>query len=118
MATVLASGKVLSPQFLVWLAPVCVLVGGRYGWAAVATTAAAMVMTQLYFPERYFDLVALDSLPIALLVARDTVLIALVAMCWPRASIGSRPASRLISRISTDPEGVPERAVSSRLLAD
>ncbi len=118
MATVLASGKVLSPQFLVWLVPVCVLVGGRYGWAALATTAAAMVMTQLYFPERYFDLVALDSLPIALLVARDTVLIALAAMCWPRASIGARPTSRLISRISGAPEGVPERAVSARYLAD
>jgi hypothetical protein len=95
-----------------------VLVGGRYGWLAVATTIVALVLTHSYFPDRYFDLVALDDLPIGLVVARDAVLVALVAICWPRAVIGARPTTRLIGRISAEPEGVPERAVSARYLAD
>jgi hypothetical protein len=47
-------GKVLSPQFLIWLVPLVPLVRGRRGTAAIALLAAALIATQAYFPARYF----------------------------------------------------------------
>jgi uncharacterized membrane protein len=72
-----ALGKVLSPQFLIWLVPVVVL---ARRWSANAMLAAALVLTQLWFPFRYWDLVReLDPRVSWLVLARDLVLVALVA---------------------------------------
>jgi len=71
-----ALGKVLSPQFLIWLVPVVVL---AHRWSANAMLAAALVLTQLWFPFRYWDLVReLDPRVSWLVLARDLVLIALL----------------------------------------
>jgi hypothetical protein len=76
-----ALGKVLSPQFLVWLIPVVPLVRGRRGLAASALLAAALVLTQLWFPYRYWDLALhFAAFPSWLVVARDLVLVALLAV--------------------------------------
>jgi hypothetical protein len=72
-----AFGKVLSPQFLIWLLPLVPLVGGATGIVASALLAAALVLTQLWFPSRYWELVALEPLPARLLLARDVVLVGL-----------------------------------------
>lgn len=112
----LVCGKVLSPQFLVWLLPVCFLVGGRYGPLSAALAAAAMLLTFSYFPHRYWDLVALEDLPIGLLVLRDATLIALLAAAWPRPSIAGRPLGRVLGRQRWDPRA--EKAVSARYLVD
>jgi hypothetical protein len=76
-----AFGKVLSPQFLIWLIPLVPLVGGRRGVAAGALLAAALVLTQLWFPFRYWDL-ALDfrTFPSWLVLFRDVALVALFAV--------------------------------------
>ena len=50
-----ALGKVLSPQYLIWLIPLVPLVAGRRGLAASGLLAAALVLTQLWFPFRYWD---------------------------------------------------------------
>ena len=72
-----ALGKVLSPQFLIWLVPVVVL---ARRWSANAMLAAALVLTQLWFPYRYWDLVReLDPRVSWLVLARDLVLLALLA---------------------------------------
>lgn len=113
----LVCGKVLSPQFLVWLLPVCFLVAGRYGPTAAALAAAAMLLTLSYFPHRYWDLVALETLPIGLLVLRDAVLIALLAAAWPRPSIAGRPMGRVLGQKRADPLRA-EKAVSARYLTD
>ena len=74
-----AFGKVLSPQFLVWLLPLVPLVAGAAGLTASGLLAAALVTTQLWFPYRYWDVVALE--PAGLLVlARDLLLVALFAV--------------------------------------
>jgi len=75
-----ALGKVLSPQFLIWLLPLVPLVRGRRGVTASALLASALLLTQVWFPIRYFDLVALDAFPSWVLLARDLVLVALLVV--------------------------------------
>jgi Mannosyltransferase (PIG-M) len=76
-----AFGKVLSPQFLIWLIPVVPLVQGRRGLWAGALLLAALVLTQIWFPSRYFRL-ALDFEPglTWVLLARDLTLAALALL--------------------------------------
>ncbi len=71
-----ALGKVLSPQFLIWLVPLVPLAGRRLAWALLG---AALVLTQLWFPFRYWDLaLRFDPLASWLVLARDLVLVALL----------------------------------------
>jgi hypothetical protein len=81
-----AFGKVLSPQFLIWLIPLVPLVRGRRGLAAGALLAIALVLTQLWFPFHYWELVfRFTALPSWLVLARDLVLVTLFAvLVWPR----------------------------------
>ena len=86
VAAFIAFGKVLSPQFLIWLLPLVPLVRGRRVLAASVVLAVALVLTQLWFPNRYWRL-ALDQDAIAswLVFARDLVLVALVlVLAMPR----------------------------------
>jgi hypothetical protein len=76
-----ALGKVLSPQFLIWLIPLVPLVRGRRGLAASGLLAAALLLTQLWFPYRYWDLALRFDEPASWLVlARDLVLVALLIL--------------------------------------
>src|SRR5919198_68450 len=81
VAAFVALGKVLSPQFLIWLFPLVPLVRGRRGLAASALLAVALVLTQLWFPYRYWRLaLQQDAIASWLVLARDLVLVALVAI--------------------------------------
>ena len=86
----IAFGKVLSPQFLIWLLPLVPLVRGRRGLLASGALAGALVLTQLWFPYRYWEL-ALEFDPAAswFVLARDLTLVALVAVLTARALAGS-----------------------------
>jgi hypothetical protein len=77
-----AFGKVLSPQFLVWLIPLVALAGRR---SALALFAAALVLTQVEFPFRYERLAfGLDRGVAGIVLARDLLLVALlVALVLP-----------------------------------
>ncbi|MBD0347516.1 MAG: DUF2029 domain-containing protein [Thermoleophilia bacterium] len=91
-----ALGKVLSPQFLIWLLPLVPLVGGRRGAAASALLALAAVLTQLWFPHRYWDLVEdLDATATWLVLTRDVLLLAIVAVLVSPARAWSRRRARL-----------------------
>ena len=74
-------GKVLSPQFLLWLVPLVPLVVGRRPakLAFPVVLVAALGLTQAVYPGRYDSLVRLDTLPIVLLLARNALLVALAA---------------------------------------
>jgi hypothetical protein len=76
-----AFGKVLSPQFLIWLVPLVPLVRGRRGLAASGLLAAALVATQLWFPYRYWDLaLEFDRAASWLVLGRDLLLVALTLL--------------------------------------
>jgi hypothetical protein len=76
-----ALGKVLSPQFLIWLVPAVPLVAGRRGLRASMLLAVALVLTQLWFPSRYWDLAReLDLFPSLLVLARDVALVVLLVV--------------------------------------
>jgi uncharacterized membrane protein len=78
-----AFGKVLSPQFLLWLIPLVPLVRGRRGLAATGLLTAALVLTQVWFPRRYWDYVFAFRGADAVL-ARNLALVALLAvLAWP-----------------------------------
>jgi len=86
----IAFSKVLSPQFLIWLLPVVPLVRGRRGLASSALLGLALLLTQVWFPIRYFDLVAFDAFPSWVLLARDLVLLALLAVLTAPAPARAR----------------------------
>jgi uncharacterized membrane protein len=83
----IAFGKVLSPQFLIWLVPLVPLVRGRRGLEASALLAAALVLTQLWFPSRYWELaLELDAAASWLVFARDVALVGLTILLVTRAA--------------------------------
>jgi hypothetical protein len=67
----IALGKVLSPQFLIWLVPIVPLVAGLRGLIATVLLATALVMTQFYFPGAYVPW---------LVLTRDLVLVAIIVV--------------------------------------
>jgi hypothetical protein len=80
VAAQLAFGRVLSPQFVLWLVPFVPLVQGRRGRAALGLLVVALLTTRLWFPESYRDYVnTQEPLAILLLLARNLVLVAILA---------------------------------------
>ena len=78
-----AFGKVLSPQFLIWLVPLVPLVRGLRGACAAALLTVALVLTQVWFPKHYWDY-ATHFARADVVLARDLVLVALFAvLAWP-----------------------------------
>jgi uncharacterized membrane protein len=89
-----AFGKVLSPQFLIWLVPLVPLVLGRRGLRAAVVLAVALVLTQVWFPNRYWDYVyTFDQAASWAVLARDLALVALaVLLVWPIRATARAPA--------------------------
>ena len=97
LAAFVALGKVLSPQYLIWLIPLVPLVGAsaprhgrrlrrrrdraRRGLQASALLGLALVLTQIWFPFRYWSLVfSFDEVSSWLVLVRDAVLLTLLAL--------------------------------------
>jgi hypothetical protein len=76
-------GKVLSPQYLLWLIPLVPLVRGRRGFAATALLSGACVLTQVWFPQRYWSYVGEFHLSGAVLMRNLLLLALLVVLAWP-----------------------------------
>jgi hypothetical protein len=88
-----ALGKVLSPQFLVWLLAAAGLVVGRRLWPAVALLVVSCGLTRIWFPGRYWRLVFdFDGLASWLVLARDLCLVALLVVLVDAVRSQSGPA--------------------------
>ncbi len=85
LAVLVALGRVLSPQFLIWLLPVIPLVRGRRGLAASVLLVVACLLTRGWFPGSYWELVKeFDGRASILVLARDLCLLAIAAvLAWP-----------------------------------
>ena len=89
----ICTSKVLSPQFLIWTFPVAALCAAQPRWLprlSAAAVAAAVCLTQVEFPARYWDVVALQPAPLAILVARNAVLV-VAAVLAVAALVRMRP---------------------------
>ena len=114
VAAFAALGKVLSPQYMLWLVPLGAL---AFAWRlhALAVATAATVLTQVEFPARYFDLVQREPIPVAVIALRNLVLIAVLVLALRalRSTLdqqlldGGRPPAR----VALDQDGVEPRVL-------
>jgi uncharacterized membrane protein len=91
-----ALGKVFSPQYVIWLAPFAALAWTLRRHATAVVTAAAIALTLVEFPGRYWDLVGGTDWVVAVVAARNALLLAaLVTLLAPRpvAARLRRPAA-------------------------
>jgi hypothetical protein len=91
-----AFGKVLSPQFMIWLIPIVPLARGRRGLGTSALLGLALLLTQVWFPFRYFRLSLDFEAGLSwVLLARDLTLVALmvVLVVTLRRTTATRPES-------------------------
>jgi hypothetical protein len=84
-----ALGKVLSPQYVIWLAPFAALLWARGLKGAGALVAVGVALTQVEFPRRYFDLVDGETWVVLVVALRNAALLAALALILTR---GLRPA--------------------------
>ena len=74
-----AFGKVLSPQYLIWIVPLVPLVARRVWGAAMGLAVLAAGLTGLYFPSHYSS-IRLVTNWVWVLVVRDAALVALAVV--------------------------------------
>jgi Glycosyltransferase family 87 len=113
VAAFAALGKVLSPQYMLWIVPLGALAfAWRFHALATATTAAA-VLTQIEFPARYFDLVDREPFPVAVIALRNLVLIAVLVLALRalRSALHQQllERGRPPARVALDQDGVEPR---------
>jgi hypothetical protein len=90
----LAFGKVLSPQFVVWLVPLMALAAAHRMWPLVASSAGALLLTLVEFPPLYREYTQKDPLAVLVVGLRNLLLLACLALVV-RALAGARePAAR------------------------
>jgi MFS family permease len=113
VAAFAALGRVLSPQFLIWLVPLAALAAAWRLYALALATAGAIVLTLVEFPSRYFDLVAGERFPVAVVAVRDVLLLGVVGLA-ARALAGEQEL--LDRRRTTGVVGLDEHGVEPGVL--
>jgi uncharacterized membrane protein len=76
------SGRVFSPQYMIWLIPLVVLIPGQIGRRTIALFLATLVMTQVIFPYGYDQLRHQTLLGITLISVRNLLFIAVTILIW------------------------------------
>jgi hypothetical protein len=90
--TIMAFGKVLSPQYVIWMLPVVALVSVEDGVIA-ALALVTLLLTQVEFPARYGDLLAFQPATVLVVAARNILLLVTLGMTlWRLAKLPDEPA--------------------------
>jgi hypothetical protein len=89
----IVAGKVFSPQYLIWLMPLVPLIPGRAGRNAIGVFLAALLLTQILFPYAYDTLTARQPFGIALLTARNALMLAFAALLIEALTSSSKSAA-------------------------
>jgi hypothetical protein len=84
-----ALGKVLSPQFLIWIVPLGALALAWRLYALAGAVGLAILLTQIEFPVRYGDVVAREPGALWLVGIRNAVLLAVLVLAV--RALRSRP---------------------------
>lgn len=96
--------SVLSPQYLIWLAPLVVALPATRGLAATGLLALATGLTKIWFPALFWLLTRFETVPSWAVIGRNLVLLALFAtLAWPELPIrrSVRVGPRLTNTAST-----------------
>lgn len=75
-----ALGRVLSPQYVLWVLPLAALALAWGRHALAGALSAAIVLTQLEFPSRYLDVLQREPFALALVAARNLALLAALGL--------------------------------------
>ena len=115
-----ALGKVLSPQYLIWIVPLGALALAWRMVALAALVALACVLTQIEFPARYFDLVDRRAVPgRGRRAARPDAARRARRSAWPRSRRGGsarRHQQLLDPRSAPVVAGLDQHAIHPRVL--
>jgi peptidoglycan/xylan/chitin deacetylase (PgdA/CDA1 family) len=84
-----AFGKVFSPQYVIWLILALPLVAGPVWFPTVALGTAAVLLTRLYYPERYSEVVAVGNAS-WIVLARNLTLVVLFGVLLRSLSLRTR----------------------------
>lgn len=88
-----AFSKVLSPQYVIWLLPLAAVAYGRGAKLGPALVAAASLVTQLWFPGRYFDVVYQHAWAVTAVGVRNALLLAALAATARALARSPRPGA-------------------------
>jgi hypothetical protein len=94
LAAFIGFGKVFSPQYLLWIIPLVALVPRKRGLYAIGELGLASLITALVFPRHFTQLAHLARQPLAAIIVRDLLILALVAtLAWPTRDASHLPQS-------------------------
>jgi Glycosyltransferase family 87 len=96
-------GKVLSPQYVAWLAPLAAILIARRERAAAGALVLGILLTQVEFPSRYGALVRGDDGVRLLVGVRDAALLVALGLLIARAAAPARSTRRAAARPRTAP---------------
>ena len=88
-----ALGKVLSPQFMIWLAPFAAVCAAWRLWVPAWLCSLAFAATLVEFPGRYFDLVAEENGVVLIVALRTLLLVAALIATLAALARSPRPAA-------------------------
>ena len=119
-------GKVLSPQYFVWILPAWALVAARDRWIAVLG-GVTLVLTQIEFPSLFgSSLLVMEPAGLTIVVARNTLLLVTFAFAlwrvwrlpemrpakasvWPASRAQGRARGAYPERLQDDVDGLDRR---------
>ena len=93
-------GKVLSPQFMLWLIPLAAVALAWRMYALGVVTTAAVAATLAWFPDRYFDLVDREEAPLIAVAARNGLLLLMLVLI-------AREVRRLVRESRAEARSLP-----------